>query len=37
MLREKTVGKPCAGNPHARFERGSQMVEWLLVKITSIV
>lgn len=21
MLHEKTTGKPCAGNPHARFER----------------
>src|SRR5207249_4934106 len=24
MPREKTIGKPCAGNPHARFERGIQ-------------
>jgi hypothetical protein len=24
MPREKIVGKPCAGNPHARFERGPQ-------------
>ena len=24
MRREKTIGKPCAGNPHARFERGPQ-------------
>jgi RNA-directed DNA polymerase len=23
MLHEKTTGKPCAGNPHARFERGN--------------
>jgi hypothetical protein len=29
MPPEKTVGKPCAGNPQARFERGAQMVEWL--------
>jgi hypothetical protein len=21
---EKTIGKPCAGNPHVRFERGPQ-------------
>ena len=21
---EKTIRKPCAGNPHARFERGTQ-------------
>ena len=26
MLREKTIGKPCAGNPHARFERGPQVL-----------
>ena len=31
MLPEKTVGKPCAGNPHARFDRGSQVVRRLLV------
>jgi hypothetical protein len=24
MRRGKTIGKPCAGNPHARFERGPQ-------------
>ena len=24
MRHEKTIGKPCAGNPHARFERGIQ-------------
>ena len=24
MQREKIIGKPCAGKPHARFERGSQ-------------
>jgi hypothetical protein len=24
MRYEKTIGKPCAGNPHARFERGPQ-------------
>jgi len=24
MRREKTIGKPCARNPHARFERGPQ-------------
>lgn len=24
MQREKIIGKPCAGNPHARFERGPQ-------------
>src|SRR5260221_10650208 len=24
MRHEKTIGKPCAGNPHARFERGDQ-------------
>ncbi len=27
MRREKTIGKPCAGNPHARFERGPQETE----------
>ncbi len=27
MQREKIIGKPCAGNPHARFERGPQVVE----------
>ena len=27
MQREKTIGKPCAGNPHARFERGPQETE----------
>lgn len=37
MLPEKTVGKPCAGNPHARFERGSQMVGWPLVNFTLII
>ncbi len=26
MQREKIIGKPCAGNPHARFERGPQVV-----------
>ena len=26
MWRENVVGKPCAGNPHARFERGSQVL-----------
>ncbi len=24
MLREKTIGKPFAGNPHARFESWPQ-------------
>jgi hypothetical protein len=24
MQCEKTIGKPCAGNPQARFERGFQ-------------
>ena len=24
MRREKTIGKPCGGKPHARFERGPQ-------------
>ena len=32
MPHEKTVGKPCAGNPHARFERGSQVVRCPLVR-----
>ena len=27
MRRAKTIGKPCAGNPHARFERGPQETE----------
>jgi len=27
MLREKTIGKPDAGNPHVRFERGPQETE----------
>ena len=27
MQHEKTIGKPCAGKPHARFERGSQETE----------
>ena len=27
MLREKTIGKPCAGNPDARFVRGPQETE----------
>jgi hypothetical protein len=27
MRRKKTIGKPCAGNPHARFERGPQETE----------
>ncbi len=27
MRREKTIGKPCAGNPHARFDRGPQETE----------
>ncbi len=27
MRREKTIGKPCAGNPHARFERVPQETE----------
>ena len=26
MPREKTIGKPYAGNPHVRFERGPQVV-----------
>jgi len=31
MLREKTIGKPYAGNPHVRFDRGSQVLAsgWL--------
>jgi len=24
MQSENVIGKPCAGNPHARFERGPQ-------------
>jgi hypothetical protein len=24
MRYEKTIGQPCAGNPHARLERGPQ-------------
>ena len=27
MPREKTIGKPDAGNPHVRFERGPQETE----------
>ena len=27
MLYAKTIGKPDAGNPHVRFERGSQETE----------
>ena len=27
MPHEKTIGKPYAGNPHVRFERGSQETE----------
>jgi hypothetical protein len=27
MLSEKANGKPYAGNPHVRFERGSQETE----------
>jgi len=27
MLNVKTIGKPYAGNPHVRFERGSQEKE----------
>jgi hypothetical protein len=27
MLSEKTNGKPYAGKPHVRFERGSQETE----------
>jgi len=27
MLPEKTIGKPYAGNPHVRFERGHQETE----------
>ena len=27
MLHEKTIGKPYAGNPHVRFERGPQQTE----------
>ena len=27
MLHEKTIGKPYAGNPHVRFERGPQETE----------
>ena len=26
MPYEKTIGKPYAGNPHVRFERGPQVV-----------
>jgi hypothetical protein len=25
---EKIIGKPCAGKPHARFERGSLETGW---------
>jgi len=27
MSHEKTIGKPDAGNPHVRFERGPQETE----------
>lgn len=27
MRREKTIGQPCAGNPHGRMERGPQETE----------
>ena len=27
MLQEKTIGKPYAGKPHVRFERGPQETE----------
>ena len=27
MRREKTIGQPCAGNPHARLDRGPQETE----------
>jgi len=27
MSRKKTIGKPDAGNPHVRFERGPQETE----------
>jgi hypothetical protein len=27
MLREKIIGKPDAGNPHIRFDRGPQETE----------
>jgi hypothetical protein len=27
MPHEKTIGKPYAGNPHVRFERGPQETE----------
>ena len=27
MLPEKTIGKPDAGNPHVRFDRGPQETE----------
>jgi hypothetical protein len=27
MPHEKTIGKPDAGNPHVRFERGPQEME----------
>ncbi len=27
MPHEKTIGKPDAGNPHVRFERGPQETE----------
>jgi hypothetical protein len=27
MLREQTIGKPYAGKPHVRFERGPQETE----------
>ena len=26
MLLEKTIGQPCAGKPHARLERGPQVL-----------
>lgn len=27
MLHDRTIGKPYAGNPHVRFERGPQETE----------
>ncbi len=36
MPLEKTIGQPCAGNPHARLDRGSQVVGRLLTYLTLI-
>lgn len=34
MLCDKTIGKPYAGNPHVRIERGSQVLCLRLVRST---